>query len=804
MRIFTLFISLVLWTMAVSTAQSQTYVVQGKVQDEQTGEYLPFVNIGIKGLSTGTFSDSNGIYSLEIKKGDYIIVFSCLGYDKKEYHITTDTKRKIQLDVDLTPAAQELNTIVVSGSKYEQKVENSSATIEVMKSTAIQVSNPSSIDKAIEKIPGITIVDNEPQIRGGSGFSSGMGSRVMVMVDDIPVLRGDAGRPDWGFLPVDDVEQIEVVKGASSVVYGSSAITGAINIRTAYPKDKPESTVNAFVGVYSAPQRQVTKPWTGMNPLIYGLSLSHLQKSGNLDLGFGVNYYDNQGFIGSTPEHGADTNFNKGQFERRAKVYFNTRVRNKRYEGLTYGINGNFMYSDKAEAYFWYDSDTNIYRPYPGSLSHFKEFSFFVDPYIKYFDSKGNSHSLKNRIYYGNSEANNNQSGRYTTIYDEYQYTHKFNRPEDLILVAGFTNIYTYSYGKVFSGVLSKEGTTTANQNGEYKAENFSVYCQLEKKFFKRLSVVAGGRWEYFQIASTIENSPIFRAGLNLQAAKGTYIRASAGQGYRAPSIGERYITTNSGGFGFYPNPDLKSESCQSYELGIKQVFRVGKLLGMADVSGFLEYYKNYVELNFGIWGGDSVNFKKDIGFRFLNTGPARIYGLDMTLSAEGKLVRNVDIAFQLGYTYSVPQALDPDNIYYSNYQVSIGKVRNYTYANSSSDTTGNILKYRMQHLFKSDLQVTLMKRFAAGLSGRYYGYMKNVDIYLYQLDTPTGLHSGIVSYRKNHHNGNFIVDARVSYTMGDFKFSFLVNNFFNTEYSMRPMTIEAPRTTSLQVLLKI
>ena len=65
------------------------------------------------------------------------------------------------------------------------------------------------------------MVDGEPQIRSGSGFSYGAGSRVMVMVDDLPVLSGDAGRPTASSF--ENLEQIEVIKGASSVLYGSAA-----------------------------------------------------------------------------------------------------------------------------------------------------------------------------------------------------------------------------------------------------------------------------------------------------------------------------------------------------------------------------------------------------------------------------------------------------------------------------------------------------------------------------------------------------------------------------------------------------
>jgi len=783
--------------------KGQNCIVQGKVSDEQTHEPLAFVNIGIKEKATGTFSDENGLFRMEVAGKECTFIISYVGYDKVEKHISIDGRNRIILDIELTPTSLELSTLVVSGSKYEQKLENSIATIEVLKSASIQVSNPGSIDKVIDKVPGITIVNNEPQIRGGSGFSSGLGSRVMVMVDDIPVLRGDAGRPDWGFLPVDDVEQIEVVKGASSVVYGSSAITGAINIRTAYPKDKPETKVNTFIGMYSKPDREYATPWSGSNPLIFGASISHLQKINNLDLGIGATFYNDQGYVRGTPEAASDTAFNKGQFEQRVKFYFNTRIRNKKIEGLTYGINGNFMYCDKAETYFWYDADTNLYRSFPGSLSHFKEFTFYVDPYIKYYNKNGNSHSLKNRVYYGNTDANNNQSNLYLTIYNEYEYTKKFHKLDDLMLATGVVNTFSRSFGKVFSGELAPDGTTTANQNAEYHSDNFAVYAQIEKKFFDRLTILVGARWEYYEIDGLKENKPIFRSGLNLQAAKGTFFRASVGQGYRAPSIGERYITTNSGGFGFYPNPDLKSETCISYEVGGKQMFKLGKFVGMADVSGFLENYENYVEFNFGVWG-NNLNLNKDLGFKFLNTGPARIYGVDAEVGGEGKIWKNLEMSVLAGYTYSVPEALDKNYVFYTHYEQKLQRNVNYTYANTSSDTSGNILKYRIQHLFKTDLQVTYKKKFAAGITGRYYGYMKNIDLFLEKLDNPGQMHSGIVNYRLAHNAGNFIMDFRVSYSYKEFKFSVLVNNFFNTEYSLRPITIEAPRTTSLQVLFHI
>ncbi len=792
---FLIFISL-LFTPYVTDAQFS--VVRGKITDEKTSDPLPYVNIGIRGQATGTFSDSNGSYHLELQKGDYDLFISSVGYEKLEKHIHVDGRKNYNLDLNLTNSSQELNTVVVSASKYSQKIQESISSIEVLKARSIEVGNLPSADKVVDKMPGVTIVNNEPQIRAGSGFSSGLGSRVMVMVDEIPLLRGDAGRPDWALLPIDDVDQIEVVKGASSVVFGSSAINGAINVRTAWPKDEPATKLTTFWGMYSKPDRSYATPWSGVNPMTYGITLTHSQKFDNIDMAGGISYYKDQGYIGGTPESKKvpDTIYNAGQFNNRVKFYFNTRVRSKKVEGLTYGLNGNFMFQQYAEAYFWSDADTNLYRAYAGSLSRFKSFTFYVDPFIKYYAKNGDAHSFKNRVYYLNSDGLYNQTALSVTVYDEYQYTHKFKKISDLMLVAGVMNNYSYAFGKVFSGKLSPTGTPTTGENGTFTAENFAVYAQLEKKFFKRLSLLVGGRYEYYHLVDLTESKPIFRAGLNLQAAKSSYIRLSVGQGYRVPSIGERYITTTSGNFGFYPNPKLGPEASLSYELGFKQLFKVGKFAGMFDIAGFYEHYDNYVEFNFGYWGLDTHDAKKNAGFKFFNTGPARIYGIDASLAGEGDIARHLNLAVMVGYTYSIPQSLNPNYVFYVNPQQVNHSL---TYLNTSSDTSGHILKYRVQSTLKADAQVT-WKRFSTGLGGRFYGFMKNIDQFFYDaLDN-----TGIKKYREEHSKGTFIVDYRISYALKSFNFSVIVNNLMNTEFSLRPLTIEPPRMTQLQVIYKI
>ncbi len=776
---------------------SQNTVIKGKITDVATSEPVPFVNIGIKDQHKGTMSDIDGKYELPVAPGDYIIIFSSIGFEKHSEKVSVKAGKPLVLNVTLKVTIHDLNTTVVSASKYEQKLEDATNSVDIIKPGMLETKNILTLDKAIESVPGVAIVDNEPQIRGGSGFSSGLGSRVMILIDEIPIMSPDAGRPVWNFLPVENVEQIEVVKGASSVMYGSAALNGAINIRTAYPKDKTLTKVTLTSGIYSVPPKRYTKSWDGFNPIILGASFIHSRRINNFDYVVGGNFLSDPGYIGAPP-HDTTGDYDKGAFDKNFRVNFGTRVRSVKVEGLTYGVNGNFMYSKNTQAYFWMDADSNIFRSYPGAITNFNEFQFYVDPYIKYFGPKGASHSLKNRVYYASNGANNNQSTMSTSVYNEYQFSKMFKKLGNLIINAGMMNMYAYSYGKVFSGNF--------NEAGSKSSDNFAVYLQAEKKFFNWLTLSGGARWEYYALGDYTDSKPIFRAGLNMKAAKGTYFRGSFGQGFRFPTIGERYISTYSGNFGIYPNPELISETSWNAEVGVKQLFKIKNFVGFIDVCGFLQQYQNYIEFTAALWGrnllpdSSGYDISKNLGYKFLNTAEAQVWGIDCALMGEGKFTKNFSMTIMAGYTFSRPTSLDPEKVYFTDTVLN----QSFTYMNTSSDTRENILKYRFEQLGKVDVDFTY-KSISLGFSGKYYGFMYNIDKFFMENDRPGLFNTGIKQYRKDHHNGDFVFDTRISYELKKhFKFSLLVNNLLNTEYSLRPISVQPPRVTSIQIVYKV
>lgn len=798
-------------------------VVSGVVKDQSEGFPIPYVKITCNLMSEPVMTDTAGRYSIKLSKDNCILTFETMGYVKETRAVTfLPKKRQVTLDVKLYSEIRTLDKVEVVSSKYEKEPEKSTSSIVVIDPKKSVTRNVISADQMVNTAGGIAVVDNEPQIRGGSGFSSGMGSRVMIMLDDMPLLRPDAGRPMWNFIPMEDVEQVDIIKGAASVVFGSSALTGAINVLTAYPRSEPKTKVTAFAGIYSKPKDERETSWNHRNPVKYGLSFLHsriIKK--NFDLVIGGEFFNDEGYIGPEQKiwETRDSNGNtKGKYEIRGRLNFATRYRFEKVKGLSLTVNGNFMYTQNAQSFFWNDGYENKYRSYKGSLSYFKDFTFYIDPTLKYISSRGFTHTLRNRIIFSdNAELSGAQSAQSMMVYDEYQ-MNKSIKKIGMNIVAGVMNMYTTSCGAVFNGI---KGSDTALR---VSSDNISLYAQVEEKLLKNknLTLQFGARWEFYklwskdgiEIQNAFEQKPVFRAGINYQLNKAkTSFRASIGQGYRYPSIGEKYIAIAVGKYGFYPNPDLKSENSWNAEIGIMQPFMsaVGNFRGMVDVAAYNQEFKNFIEFCVGQWGTTGGLMDK-LGFMYLNTGPARINGVDVTFMGEGKIGKNVAYNISLSYTYSHPVTKNRDNVYFVHPTTGL----EYNFTTTSSDTTRNVLKYRIEHMAKLDVEFSFYKTFAIGVSANYFSAMKNVDNFFFNYDAGNPENSeiknrmlmgldlpfyGFYDYYHKHEKGSFVLDARISFFVKDFTLSFIVKNVLNECYYLRPMYMEPTRTFTLQLV---
>lgn len=758
MRCFQILSAIVLSGFIANISLAQNATIKGKITDASSHDPLPGVSV-ILDVSGGVSSDLDGNYELKITSGEvHKIEYKFLGY--KTFLKTVNIKDGdiVTMNVTLTSDEAIMDEVVISAGKYEQPLAEVTVSMEVLKPALINNKNTTDIATAVDQIPGVEVVDGSANIRGGSGFSYGAGSRVLVLVDELPLLTAGVSDVQWNFIPIENISQIEVLKGASSALFGSSALNGVIHMRTAYPTDKPETKITAFATYYDAPARDEIKWWGNSIQLIRGLSFAHSTKLGKVDLVMGGNHFDDDGYI-------------EGVYAKRSRFNVNTRWRSEKIEGLSAGINFNTQVNGGGNSLYWLDADSGALKPYTGTLSNFTYYKTTLDPFITYYAPNNCKHTLRSR-YFRVYNTNDTQQGfGGDQIYAEYQFQKQFN------------NNFVLS-----TGVLSTVSLVEAVLFGDHKAYNYALYGQLDKKI-GRLNISGGVRSEYFILDTistfsnfvylksgtsrdTIFSIPVmFRWGLNYQLFEYTYLRTSYGQGYRFPSISEKYIQTSAGALTIFPNSDLLPETGWSAEFGIKQGLKLLGWRGYLDVAAYWTEYYNMMEFSFTSVGGK-------LGFQSQNSSNARITGVDISLVGDGK-IGPFNVAFMGGYTYMNPLDLNIDP------------------TDTTFSTDEKTLKYRYHHQAKFDIEATF-KIFSLGMSWRHNSNVINIDK-IFEVFIP-----GVATYREEHNKGFDVFDLRMSAQVTKTsKFSIIINNLLNEEYTERPAFLEPPRTFSLQYVLK-
>ena len=781
-----LMVRLALWmAVLLFPAAMAAQTLKGEVRDASTGDPVVGATVS-QDSSVVAVSDVDGLFSVtyDPKRPALALTVSALGFDDLTRTFDPQALPARPVVFALQPATNRLGLAVVSAGKFEQDVSELTVSMEVLQPGLIEGKNTLNMDEALQQTPGVVIVDSEPQIRGGSGYSFGAGSRVQVLVDDLPLLSGDAGRPIWGFLPVENVEQVEVIKGASSVLYGSAALSGVINVRTARPTDTPTTRIQTYHGFYSDPPNTEAKYWDNTH-MLSGVNAFHARKIGRLDLVMGLSLLGNDGYkgpildtSGALPSGGYNPfEVNTYDGENRARINVNTRYTSSKIPGLSFGINTNWLKGESISTLIWENDSTGIFGTYTGAATRTKQVVGTVDPFVEYLSPNGTRHALRGRWQSLDNDNDNNQGNFSDVYYGSYQIQRGLG---EVMLTAGVVGQYTDARGQLFTG---------GNPDGNNTASNTAGFLQADWKH--GLWNISGGmRYESFTINGEQEGRPVFRAGANYQAAEATFLRASFGQGYRFPSIAEKFIQT-AVGVGIYPNPDLRSETSYNAEVGLKQGFQIGEFKGYADVALFYQRFENFIEFTFNQWGVPLVDDLFGFGFKSVNTADAEVAGVDASILGTGTIGK-VELTALAGYTYTRPRALYPDSVYAG---------EDLSYSSTSSFTENNLLKYRMPHVVRADLQANYQS-FEVGVSYRFNSYIQNVDQAFFDIEDFNL--PGVSSWQADRASGgDSVVDLRVGYHVADqHKVSLVVNNLFNRLYAIRPLAIESTRQVVLQYLI--
>jgi iron complex outermembrane receptor protein len=789
--------SIIICSLAL-TAFSQEAIIKGVVRDAGTKE--PLVGVSVYTWpSNATTTNVSGMYELKVPQGKNSVIFSYIGYMSDTVEIEAEAGKTKIVNISMNSTDKELNTVVVSTSRFGKKIQKESVTMEVLKPRFMETNNITNALQAISRTPGITILDGSVSIRGGSGYAYGSGSRVLMVIDELPLITPDRGEIRWELVPIENMSQMEVIKGSSTVQYGASALNGVIHLRTAYPSDTPETYIQLYTEQIDVSNRVLKKDWQNrpeyawwhnrrdltyfQKPQTTGVSFAHKHRWGSVDVVLSGNLHAQQWHLNE-------------EYDNRTRFSTKFKYTPKTLAGrLSVGLNSTLLYR-KNGFQFWWKGVNNPFVSADGVSLDERFFFAFIDPSLNYIDKKQNQHRFLGRWFYFNNVDGTRGPKAQFGIFD-YQFRHDFGSLAKIIV--GLNNLH-------FS---NKDGTlrnNTGNYGGIYVSGDIA---------YKGLSVNAGVRLEYFNLnkdfglallrfqniksnGDTVKTTlPVFRLGLNYQFRKYNYLRASFATAYRFPSIAERFVNSDLGQLRIVENPNILPENGYTFELGYKRSFSISNWRGYFDAVTFWNEFSQMIEFQnteLGIEVGSDGKPRLVATFQSQNITRARIFGWELALVGEGKIGRVADITAQIGYTYLYPLSLDAEGA-----QKDIGFTLDRAFGTFYRPDSANrliMLKYRNRHVFKADIDALFFNHYRIGTSLQYYNYMDNVDA-IFEIAIP-----GLGDYRKKHlFRGDFIWDLRLGYDINKHvSFNFIVKNVLNRFYQLRPARPNQPRAFNFQL----
>lgn len=274
------------WLMACLfsvSAYAQSVTISGTVKNSANKDNVPAVSVIVKGTSQGTYTNSDGGFSLKVAKLPVVLVFSSIGFESQEVTVSDAAKA---VEVDFKVKSDLGQEVVVAASRLPQRILEAPVTLERMNSAIIKNVAAPSVYEAITNLKGVDVHTASLTFRTVTtrGFVSSGNTRLNQLVDGM-----DNQAPGLNFavssivgLTDLDVDNIEVLSGASSALYGSGGMNGTVLITSKSPFKYQGFSYNVKQGMMhvdkkqrsAAPYNNISMRWAKVykNKLAFRLS----------------------------------------------------------------------------------------------------------------------------------------------------------------------------------------------------------------------------------------------------------------------------------------------------------------------------------------------------------------------------------------------------------------------------------------------------------------------------------------------------------------------------------------------------
>ncbi|HEX7072244.1 MAG TPA: TonB-dependent receptor [Rhodothermales bacterium] len=745
-------LALALVLLFVSTpVRAQTGVIAGRVEDESAAP-IPGAQILLEGTNTGTAAEDDGGFLIAgLPPGEHALLVSALGFQRHHETVVVVAGDTTRVRVALTEQPLESAEVIVTAVRRPQASVLVPLSVSVLSRDDLLSRNVRSLDEALRYVPGVQMAENQVNIRGSSGFSYNVGSRVLLLVDGVPLLGPETGGVPFDALPMPQVARIEVVKGPGSALYGSGALGGIINVITRDFPERPETSVSVFAGVHDPVRhRQWRDKWSGAEVYrgLGGGSFTHARRFGRQAGGWlHAAYRRDRGYLRLAADE---------VFQAYAKLGWEPT------SAVSLRLLGGITARERDAFLYWGGIDDplnpgNLDLLAPGSsdatgTNDNRSIQVGILPTVRHALSPRFVHTLRLRYFLVQIRP-----------IDEFGKSRPLEKGTSGFRFGGEWQLdWSPSGGGFLTAGISADANAARSEffrgaDGGYvlAQPEFAAFAQYERQLGRRWSLLGGLRLDAYQIDTVTTSTRLSpRFSLSYSVASASTIRASFGRGFRVPGIAERYID-NQDFFPFFPNHRLRPELSTGYEIGYRLERPASTPWLNLDAALFWNDFEGLVEPTF-VTDPDASGTARP-GFQFVNVTRARIRGGEVSVDAEiapGGVLK-------LAYTFLWTRDLDADQA----------------------------LAFRSPHLLKTSLDWSLTRSLRAGVDYRFSSKPQRVDSDFAKFVRDAEL---MVSQH--------VVDVRASWSWSHFVLAALVTNALDYYYVERPAYLAPPRQFVLQV----
>lgn len=556
--------------------------VSGQVVDENTGDGIPLATISVTGLGWGTVCDMKGYFKVEVPVNQPAeLTVRSVGYETKTLVLESDVTGN--LVVRLKKSLLNLDEVTVTGTRTEKTVAETPVMTRIVPSEVLQRNDFESMIDVLEyNIPGLRF-NTDP--RGNNIQVQGLeNSYILILVDGERLSTTSGGPIDFDRLTTANIKKIEVLKGAASALYGSSAMGMVINIITDIPKRPLEGWAKVRYGKYNDLQLDagVGMKYKGF----YAQTLFNRTSSDGYDL------------TPETPESFTENPSHHMTIEEKLGW-------NNQYSRIT--VKGSLYWGEVENP--WESTAPTHYRSLTKTLQVNAEHAF-NDRYKLYGTYAGDFYTRKTVYDFLYLPDSTNAWSHEQTV----RLVDEFKPWDNLVIVKGFEWNGTKNYNKMQYG---KEKTIR-------DMDDANLFAQADWMITDRLEVIGGFRYTH-----NSEFGSAFTPKINLMYSPGNFkIRAGYSRGFKTPGLTELYSDFNMGSVSHnIGNPDLKAEHSDYFSVSGEYTWQ-GRLMLTA------ELYQNTVDNKINSYNVDIEDPKPgELGteLRYENVKGVRIRGAEAT-----------------------------------------------------------------------------------------------------------------------------------------------------------------------------